>query len=92
MQKMSIAVAASLILLVSCTTLTKAGEGVSMISVADLRHELSDPGLKIIDARDSRSWASATEKIPGAIREDPDSVPTWMSNYDRNDRIVVYCA
>ena len=92
MKRMSIAVAAALVLLVSCTALTKAGEDVSMVSVADLRQELSDPGLKIIDARDPRSWTSSTEKIPGAVREDPARVPMWLSKYDTGDRIVIYCA
>jgi rhodanese-related sulfurtransferase len=91
MKMMTAAVAATLILLVSCSALTRAGDGVVMISTADLRRDLSDPGLKIVDARDPRSWERSTEKIPGAVREDPGAVPMWLSKYDKADRIVVYC-
>jgi len=84
------ALVASILFLASCAGFSAAGDRVEMISVAALREALFDPGLKIIDVRDPRSWASSTEKIHGAIREAPDAVPMWLSQYGKSERIVVY--
>ena len=82
----------SILFLVSCAGLSAAGDDVGMVSVATLHEALADPGLKIIDVRDAQSWASSNEKIPGAIREDPDAVPMWTAKYGPSDRIVLCCA
>jgi len=92
MKNLIVAAIAPIFFLASCAGLSAAGDRVEMISVAALREALYDPEWKIIDVRDPRSWASSTEKIPGAIREAPDAVPMWMSKYGKPERIVVYCA
>jgi rhodanese-related sulfurtransferase len=92
MKNSIVALVASILFLASCAGFSTAGDRVEKISVADLREALSEPGLKIIDVRDPRSWTTSTEKIPGAIREQADAVPMWLPKYGKAERIVLYCA
>jgi rhodanese-related sulfurtransferase len=85
-------IAAVLFAFTACAGVSGAGEPLRMMSVVELQQALADPALKIIDARDPRSWASSNEKIPGAVRGDPKAVPMWQSSFDPSDKIVVYCA
>ena len=92
MKKSLITVAAALMLLTACTGFSRAGDGLEMISVAELREKLSARETTIIDVRDPGSWESSTEKIPGAVRQDPQAVPMWMAKYGKSEPLVVYCA
>ena len=83
---------AGILVLVACAGFSTAGDRIDMISVAELKSALPDRELTVIDVRDPKGWASSTEKIPGAIREDPEAVPMWISKYDPTDRLVLYCA
>ena len=78
--------------LASCAGVSGAGDALPMMSVFELKQAMADPALKIVDARDPRSWASSTEKIPGAVRGDPKAVPMWQSDFNPTEKIVVYCA
>jgi rhodanese-related sulfurtransferase len=78
--------------LVACAGFPGTGGSPDMISASELRQRLPDHGLTVIDLRDSRSWTSSAEKIPGAVREDPRAISKWLSKYEHSTSIVVYCA
>lgn len=65
---------------------------VEKISAEALKVELDTPELRIIDVRRTDHYASSDTKIKGAVRQDPDAVSTWMNQYSKSDRIVLYCA
>lgn len=57
-----------------------------------LKGWLGQPGVTIIDARTSRSWASSHRKIKGAVYQDPEEVATWGKTLPKDNKIVVYCS
>ena len=63
--------------------------GISQEILLDL---LDDPSLVILDARISNDWQKSDNKIKGAIRVDPTDVNSWIDNYSRDKKIVVYCS
>ena len=68
------------------------GQEVVKISPEQLQAMLSDPDLLIIDLRTPRDWQQSTEKIPGAVRHDPQAVESWAQDLDTRKRVVTYCA
>ncbi len=65
---------------------------VKTISVEALQADLDNPELRIIDVRRSGDYDSSDTKIKGAARRDPKAVSTWIQQYSKSDRIVLYCA
>jgi len=57
-----------------------------------LKDMLGKPELMLIDVRAGADWKASTQKIKGAVREDPDQVDTWMKKYPKDKTIVFYCA
>jgi rhodanese-related sulfurtransferase len=57
-----------------------------------LKDMLGKPELMLIDVRAGADWKASTQKIKGAVREDPDQVDTWMKKYPKDKTMVFYCA
>ena len=57
-----------------------------------LKDLLGKPELILIDLRAGADWKASTQKIKGAVREDPDQVDTWMKKYPKDKTLVFYCA
>ena len=57
-----------------------------------LKDLLGKPELILIDLRAGADWKASTQKIKGAVREDPDQVDTWMKKYPKDKTMVFYCA
>ncbi len=72
-------------------TAVHAGD-VPRISKEDLRDLLGNNNVVIIDVRTSSDWTSSDKKIAGAVRENPKAVNGWTGKYDKNARLVLYCA
>ncbi len=66
--------------------------GVAYISPEQLKHELTNPDVIVIDVRVQPEWNSSQSKIQGARRESPGDVSQWMSKYPKDKTIVLYCA
>ncbi|UCG78917.1 MAG: hypothetical protein JSV21_03555 [Nitrospirota bacterium] len=95
MSKKIMYMALAILLISSCTTAWRsfhAITGVKKITKDELKVQLHDPDLTIIDVRDTKDWESSSLKIPGAIRENPYDVRSWSKKYDKRQRIVLYCA
>jgi rhodanese-related sulfurtransferase len=57
-----------------------------------LKEMLGKPELILIDLRAGADWKASTQKIKGAVREDPGQVDTWMKKYPKDKTLVFYCA
>ncbi len=66
-------------------------EEVKRISKEELKGMIGSPGLRIIDVRQPDQWKIATQKIQGAVREEPDQISTWMGKYSKERTLVFYC-
>ncbi len=63
---------------------------VPRITKEQLKAMLGKPDLVIIDARPSEQWKYSDQLIPGSVHEDPLTVQTWASKYDKTKKIIVY--
>ena len=82
-----------LIVLAMGTDLVAAAEKVPRITTEELKAKLDNPAFIIIDVRSGSDWDKSTEKVKGAIREDPNkSTKSWASKYPKGKTIVLYCA
>ena len=66
--------------------------GAPRISKERLRSKLGDPSWKIIDVRQGHDYTGSSQKIKGAVRENPSGVEQWAKKYDKKQTIVLYCA
>jgi hypothetical protein len=57
-----------------------------------LKEMLGKPELILVDVRAGSDWKASTQKIKGAVREDPEKVEAWMSKYPKDKTLVFYCA
>jgi hypothetical protein len=62
------------------------------ITKEQLKEMLGKPDVVVIDARPVEQWKYSDQLIPGSVHEDPLSVQTWVSKYDKNKKMVIYCA
>jgi hypothetical protein len=65
---------------------------VPRVTKEQLREMLGKEDVVIIDARPVEQWKYSDQIIPGTVHEDPLSIQSWAGKYDKNKKIVVYCA
>jgi rhodanese-related sulfurtransferase len=63
-----------------------------VLAAEKLKEMLGKPELVLIDVRAGADWKASTQKIKGAVREDPDQAETWMKKYPQDKTLVFYCA
>jgi rhodanese-related sulfurtransferase len=56
-----------------------------------LKAELGNPDVVIMDVRVPHAWNEARDKIKGAVREDPMTVESWIDKYPKDKTYVFYC-
>jgi len=65
---------------------------VARINVNELLQLMENEPVVIVDARVSRAWKRAGNKIPGAIRLDtPEQITQFIENTSCQQAIVLYC-
>lgn len=57
-----------------------------------LKGWLGRPDVLLIDVRSPKDWAGSTQKIQGAVRQDPGKLAVWGRNLPKDKTIVLYCA
>jgi hypothetical protein len=88
----------SKLLLLACTivilTASFAGgaSGFIVVGKDQVKQELANPDVIIIDVRTESSWNSSPWKVQGAKRQSPSEVNEWMTKYPKDKTIVLYCA
>ena len=80
-----------LILFLGLTSIGTA-DSVGIITIDELRRELDDPDLVILDVRTGRDWKSSEFKIKGAVRAKPGDFDQWIFQHAKDKRYVTYCA
>ncbi|MBS1234912.1 MAG: Rhodanese-related sulfurtransferase [Nitrospirae bacterium] len=78
-------------LLTGMTAQAASGSNVPKISVEELKANLGNPDLIIIDVRIERDWKASALKIPGAVWEDFLEADAWVKKYPKEKTIVLYC-
>ncbi len=67
-------------------------EEVPRMTPEELKEMLGKPGIVIIDVRSNADWMDSTQKIKGAVRQDPKKVSSWMGKYPKDRGLVFYCS
>ena len=62
------------------------------ISTEELQSMLGSSDLVLLDVRTARDWKKSDQKIVGSVRVDPKDVSSWAGDYDKGQKIVLYCA
>lgn len=63
-----------------------------LITKEELKKELDDPNVVVLDVRTGRDWKSSEFKIKGAVRADMNDFDTWIAKQPKEKRFVTYCA
>ena len=56
-----------------------------------LKAQLGNPDVVIIDVRVPKVWNAAKDKIKGAVREDPTMTDSWADKYPKDKMYIFYC-
>ena len=63
------------------------------VAFEKLKELMGSPDLIILDLRYGVGWTLSTQKIKGALREDPkEKTAEWAGKYGKDKTIVTYCA
>lgn len=62
------------------------------ITKEKLKAMMGSPDLILIDVRAGDDWKESDLKITGAIREDPQTLESWVKKYPKDKTLVLYCA
>jgi rhodanese-related sulfurtransferase len=64
---------------------------VPRMSIDELRAQLGNQQLVVLDVRSGYDWQRSGSKIAGAVRAEPATID-WAHKYDKNQTLVLYCA
>ena len=78
-------------ILVGCISLSTA-DGIPYMTADELRGELNNPDLLILDVRRDGDWTGSDEKVVGAVRADPKNTGAWPMDTFKGKTLVLYCA
>jgi hypothetical protein len=62
------------------------------MSIEELKRQIDNPNLIVVDVRSSHDWEESATKITGSVREDASNTINWIAKYPPNKTIVFYCA
>lgn len=65
---------------------------VGLMSKEELKAELGSENVIVLDVRAGRDWSTSEFKIPGAVRASGSEFASWADSYDKDKKIVLYCA
>lgn len=92
----SLKIASSIVLVMTIAVILSAGtaaaKDVSLMTTDELKDILTDKDVLILDTRSGRDWSASEFKIQGAVRAAPDKVDTWAGNFEKDKKVVTYCA
>ena len=80
------------IFLFACAGAVPSSADAPRMNKDELKALLGKPDVVVIDVRAGGDWSSSSEKIAGAVREDPGDVAGWAGKYAKDKTLVLYCA
>ena len=60
------------------------------ISIHQVKEQLNNSDVVIIDVRKYRNWWRSSKKILSAVRENPSNVGQWAQKYPKNKSLIFY--
>ncbi len=81
----------SLMLLLAIPPISPATE-VGIITKEELKAQLDNSDIVLLDVRTGKDWKSSEFKIKGAIRANPNDFDEWSGTYPKDKKFVLYCA
>ena len=78
--------------LVALGSMPAMSQEIPKMSKEELQKVLDKPDVIIVDVRSETDWKASTTKIKGAVREEVDSVDSWINKYPKDKTLVFYCA
>lgn len=81
----------SFILMIAFTAVAPARD-IPRIGIDELRAELGNSDVIVLDVRAAPDWESSQTKIAGAVRADPSKLDSWIDQHSKDKKIVLYCA
>jgi predicted sulfurtransferase len=80
------------LLLGMSVAVSPAAEEAPRMTIEKLKELMGSPDLIILDLRYGVGWTLSTQKIKGALREDPkEKTGEWAAKYAKDKTIVTYC-
>ena len=79
------------VLLLGCASFA-ADKDVALMTKEELRGQMQNPEVMIIDVRTGRDWSGSDQKIVGALRADPKDQDSWPKETFKDKTLVLYCA
>lgn len=87
-----LACVAAFLLLGMSVAVSPAAEEAPRMTIEKLKELMGSPDLIILDLRYGVGWTLSTQKIKGALREDPkEKTGEWAAKYAKDKTIVTYC-
>lgn len=82
----------SVIIVSSWSIAPVSAKSVSIMTKEELKKELENADLVILDVRTGKDWKSSEFIIQGAVRANPKEFASWGSKFDKDKKLVLYCA
>ncbi len=95
MDKKRLTIALSLVfslIILTGAAVSSCAADVPRITKEEVKAELGNPDVVILDVRYGKDWTESDQKIKGATREDSKEYKSWAGNYPKEKRIILYCA
>jgi rhodanese-related sulfurtransferase len=73
-------------------SLTSLAADTPRITKEEVKGMLGKDNVVILDVRTELDQEKSSQKIQGAVIEDPGKVETWMAKYPKDKTLVFYCA
>ncbi|THB72321.1 MAG: rhodanese-like domain-containing protein [Desulfobulbaceae bacterium] len=65
---------------------------VMLMDKDELKANLGNSDVVILDVRAGRDWSSSELQIKGSVRVNPGDVDSWAGDYAKDKTYVLYCA
>ena len=82
----------SLVALITLAGGAAVAEDTPLMEPEQLKAQLDQPQIVILDVRIVSDWRKSDRKITGATRVDPHDVSSWVGDFKKDALVVVYCA
>ena len=80
-----------LLILLTGITMSLAAD-VPVVTKEELKAQMGNSNVMILDVRTGKDWKSSEFKIKGAVRADPSEFDKWATTYPKDKTLVLYCA
>ena len=65
-------------------------QDVRLMTVEELKSQMGDQNVTILDVRREGDWKNSTSKIKGALRVRPSEFDKWIGLYPKDKKLVLY--